>query len=105
MDKKHRRKILENLLVEVLKIEPEYDRFPGREIAARAEAVGDKIRILTPHANLFPDEFKLRVKDWMTIANLAFEGNEPMVLRLMPMVDPMDEFIRESLENMIIELS
>ena len=104
MDRKQKRKTLEDLLIQFNDLKPDLQKFEGEPVSALAERLIVFINILTPHSHLFEDSFKQKIKSYI----LLYEETRKNPLKptnLPKLIKPTSELIKETLEKNIMELS
>ena len=103
MDKKERRKILEDLLIQYNDLKPDLQKFQGNPVPALAERLIKFINVLTPYAHLFDNSFKTKIKNYI----LAYEGARTSTKSsddLPKIIKPTSDLIKKAIEDEILKL-
>ena len=103
MEKKQKRKILEDLWIEFNDLTPNIQKFDGDPTSALAERLIKIINSLTPHANLFPDSFKIKIKNYILVYEET-RKNPSKPTPLPTLIKPTTELIKQTLEDEILKL-
>ena len=91
-------KIVRELLNEFKSLKPDLVKFKGNPAPAYAEQLIKFINILTPHAHLFEDDFKIAIKKYITVYEAA-RKNEKEGEDIFKLVKPTHDLIMKTLER------
>ncbi|HRP89859.1 MAG TPA: hypothetical protein PKX92_07455 [Edaphocola sp.] len=92
------KEIITNLLIDLKSIEPDYEKFKGNPIPAKAERLIKFINIMTPHAHLFDDNFKMAIKEYILTYEAALKG-EAKGINIVNIIESTDLLITSTLER------
>lgn len=92
------KEVLQKLLNDFKALKPDLKKFDGNPAPALAERLIKFINILTPHADLFDDDFKAEIKNYI-LTYQAAEKNEDEGEDIFKLVHPMNLLISKTLEE------
>ncbi len=101
MNNREKRELITDLLIDVNAIKADLPKFEGNPEPALVERLVKVINLLTPHADLFDDSFKIKIKEYISCHEEARKGLE----KVFTLVKPTDILISDTLENMLKELN
>ena len=94
------KEVLQKLLNDFKALKPDLKKFDSNPAPALAERLMKFINILTPHADLFDDDFKAEIKKYILIYQAA-EKNEEKGENIFKLVHPITLLISKTLENKV----
>ena len=94
------KEIFKNLLSEFKTLKPDLKKFDGDPAPAYAERLIKFINLLTPHANLFDDNFKTEIKKYIMTYQAA-KKNEKGGENILKLVHPTTLLISKTLEEKV----
>ena len=92
------KEVLQNLLNDFKALKPDLKKFDGNPAPALAERLIKFINLLTPHADLFDDDFKDEIKNYILTYQAAGK-NEERGEDIFKLVQPMNLLILKTLED------
>jgi len=95
--------ILTNLLIEFKTLKTDLVKFDGNPAPALAEQLIIFINSMTPHANLFDDNFKIKIKEYILTYEAARKGDK-IGENIFKLIKPTSDLISSTLEKKFKEL-
>jgi hypothetical protein len=96
------KEIIAKLLNEFKNLTPDLNKSKGDPSIALAERLIIIINKLTPHANLFNDSFKIKIKEYIITYEAARKGEEKGK-NIFKLVKPTNDLILQNLEDKLIK--
>jgi hypothetical protein len=90
--------IITNLLIDFNTLKPDLQKFEGNPAIALAERLIIFINKMTPHADLFDDNFKIEIKKYMLTYESAQKG-EKKGENIFKLIKPTTDLISATLEE------
>lgn len=97
------KEIITNLLIDFNTLKPEFQKFDGNPAPAIAERLIKIINKMTPHADLFDDDFKIKIKEYILTYEAARKG-EKKGKNIFKLVKPTADMISSTLEHKLKKL-
>jgi hypothetical protein len=96
--------IVTDLLIDLNTLRPDLDKFKGNPAPALAERLILIINKMTPHASLFDDNFKTKIKEYI-LTYQATQKGDVKGSNIFKLIKPTSDLINSTLEKKLKELN
>ena len=98
----NKKDIITDLLIDFKTLKPDLQKFDGNPAPALAERLIVFINKMTPHADLFNDNFKTKIKEYIITYKSARKG-EKSGEKIYELIKPTTDLISSTLEKLFNE--